>query len=79
MSRLKSWFMLVVGAVALSLLAAAPALAQGSFFSSLSGTVVDSAGLMIPGASVKVKNYRLTALLGDNQSRIIQLVARVRF
>ena len=56
MSRLKSWFMLVVGAVALSLLAAAPALAQGSFFSSLSGTVVDSAGLMIPGASVKVKN-----------------------
>ena len=30
--------------------------AQGSFFTSLSGTVVDSSGLVIPGASVKVKN-----------------------
>lgn len=33
-----------------------PAYAQGSFFSRLSGTVVDSEGLPIPGASVKVKN-----------------------
>src|SRR5262245_38911394 len=32
------------------------AFAQGSFFSSLSGTVVDSAGLVIPGATVLVVN-----------------------
>ncbi len=32
------------------------AFAQGSFFSSLSGTVVDSSGLVIPGATVKVTN-----------------------
>src|SRR6266508_499314 len=30
--------------------------AQGSFFTSLSGTVVDSSGAVIPGADVKVKN-----------------------
>jgi hypothetical protein len=30
--------------------------AQGSFFTSLSGTVVDSQGAVIPGADVKVKN-----------------------
>jgi hypothetical protein len=38
-----------------------PAFAQGSFFSRLSGTVVDAEGLSIPGATVKVKN------LGTNQ------------
>ena len=32
------------------------AFAQGSFFSSLSGTVVDSSGLVIPGATVKIVN-----------------------
>ena len=32
------------------------AFAQGSFFSSLSGTVVDSSGLVIPGATVVVTN-----------------------
>src|SRR5262250_1381003 len=38
-------------------LAAAPAAhAQGSFFTSLSGTVVDTSGGVIPGADVKVKN-----------------------
>ena len=30
--------------------------AQGSFFTSLSGTVVDSSGAVIPGADVKIKN-----------------------
>ncbi|MEO8677521.1 MAG: carboxypeptidase-like regulatory domain-containing protein, partial [Vicinamibacterales bacterium] len=30
--------------------------AQGSFFSSLSGTVVDASGAVIPGATVKVQN-----------------------
>ena len=44
------------GVIAIALLCSVPAWAQGSFFSSLSGTVVDSAGLVIPGASVKVKN-----------------------
>ena len=34
----------------------APAFAQGSIFTTLSGTVVDAEGLPIPGANVKVKN-----------------------
>ena len=33
--------------------------AQGSFFTSLSGTVVDSQGAVIPGANVKIKNLSL--------------------
>src|SRR5438067_11850922 len=37
-------------------LASAPARAQGSFFTSLSGTVVDASGAVIPGADVKIKN-----------------------
>src|SRR5262245_21401578 len=46
------------GVLALLLLASASSLAhaQGSFFSSLSGTVADSTGAMIPGADVKIKN-----------------------
>ena len=43
-------------ALALILAIGAPAYAQGSFFSSLSGTVVDAEGLPIPGANVKIKN-----------------------
>jgi hypothetical protein len=43
-------------ALALILAIGAPAFAQGSIFTTLSGTVVDSSGLAIPGASVKVKN-----------------------
>jgi Carboxypeptidase regulatory-like domain/TonB-dependent Receptor Plug Domain len=44
-------------ATLLLLLASASAgLAQGSFFTSLSGAVVDSQGGVIPGADVKVKN-----------------------
>src|SRR5437016_1582484 len=35
---------------------ASAAHAQGSFFTSLSGTVVDSSGAVIPGADVKIKN-----------------------
>ena len=38
------------------LLGAPMALAQGSFFTSLSGTVVDTSGAVIPGADVKAKN-----------------------
>src|SRR5262245_5608305 len=46
------------GVLALLLLASASSLAhaQGSFFSSLSGTVADSTGAMIPGADVKIRN-----------------------
>src|SRR5438128_10723190 len=46
---------LLVSVVMLGL-ATAPARAQGSFFTSLSGTVVDSSGAVIPGADVKIKN-----------------------
>src|SRR5438132_14334316 len=37
-------------------LACATANAQGSFFSSITGTVVDTSGAVIPGADVRVKN-----------------------
>ena len=43
-------------ALALILAIGAPAFAQGSIFTTLSGTVVDAEGLAIPGANVKVKN-----------------------
>src|SRR6187200_1271108 len=43
-------------ALALILAIGATAYAQGSIFTTLSGTVVDSEGLSIPGANVKVKN-----------------------
>src|SRR5688572_1796189 len=43
-------------AFALSVAIGAPAYAQGSIFSTLSGTVVDTEGLPIPGANVKIKN-----------------------
>ena len=56
MNDLKLKVSALFGVIAIALLCSAPAWAQGSFFSSLSGTVVDSAGLVIPGASVKVKN-----------------------
>ena len=46
---------LVLAAV-LTLLVSAAAYAQGSFFTSLSGTVVDSSGGVIPGANVKIRN-----------------------
>src|SRR5258707_6665365 len=40
----------------LTLGVAALAHAQGSFFSSLTGTVVDTSGGVIPGANVKIRN-----------------------
>jgi hypothetical protein len=43
-------------ALVLGLVAGAAAYAQGTIFSTLSGTVVDAEGLPIPGADVKVKN-----------------------
>ena len=43
-------------ALALMLAIGAPAYAQGSIFTTLSGTVVDSEGLPIPGANVKIRN-----------------------
>ena len=46
----------LLSALMLTLAAAAAASAQGSFFTSLSGAVVDAQGGVIPGADVKVKN-----------------------
>jgi len=56
MSGSKSGLGRVLLSLVLAFGIAVPAFAQGSFFSRLSGTVVDSEGLPIPGASVKVKN-----------------------
>src|SRR5687767_11253876 len=52
------WRFLRRGVLALLIVAAASTLAfaQGSFFSSLSGTVADSSGAVIPGADVKIRN-----------------------
>jgi hypothetical protein len=46
----------LVSTVVLTLLVSTVANGQGSFFTSLSGTVVDSSGGVIPGANVKIKN-----------------------
>jgi Carboxypeptidase regulatory-like domain len=54
MSRLRLLPTVVVTAMLASVSAAA--FAQGSFFTSLSGTVVDSSGAVIPGATVKIRN-----------------------
>jgi hypothetical protein len=56
MSGSKSWTGIVFLALALSVALAAAARAQGSIFTTLSGTVVDAEGLPIPGANVRVKN-----------------------
>src|SRR4051812_32594873 len=48
--------MRLVLAAALTLAVSTAAHAQGSFFTSLSGTVVDSSGGVIPGANVNIKN-----------------------
>src|SRR5689334_1757820 len=46
------WMFAVLGI----LLAPSRSYAQGSVFTSLSGTVVDSSGAVVPGADVKIKN-----------------------
>ena len=51
-SRIRTAFV----ALAMSAALAATAYAQGSIFSTLSGTVVDAEGLPIPGANVKIRN-----------------------
>ncbi len=89
MNGLKLRFGALFLAMAFALLGSAPGYAQGSFFSSLSGTVVDSDGLVIPGASVKVKNngtgseinvvtggdggFNVPSLAGGNYSVIVEL------
>jgi hypothetical protein len=45
----------VSGATAICFLIAWPVLGQ-SFFASLSGTVVDTSGAVIPGVAIRVKN-----------------------
>jgi hypothetical protein len=49
-------FRTLVAALLIAGLTTTLAKAQGSFFTSLSGTVVDSSGAVIPGADVKIKN-----------------------
>jgi len=46
----------ILAALCLVALATGAAFAQGSFFTSLSGIVIDSQGAVIPGADVKIKN-----------------------
>ena len=53
---MKSRLFKIFAAVLVIVGLASAAHAQGSFFTSLSGTVVDSSGGVIPGADVKVKN-----------------------
>jgi hypothetical protein len=53
---MRSSFSRLLLAVLLTALTSTYASAQGSFFTSLSGTVVDSQGAVIPGANVKIKN-----------------------
>ena len=52
--RVRFAWMLLAASLLLSF--APGAYAQGSFFTSLSGTVVDTSGAVIPGANVEVKN-----------------------
>ena len=60
----------VLAALLLVAFTSAGASAQGSFFTSLSGVVVDSSGAVIPGADVKVKNTgtgsEVTAVSGSD-------------
>src|SRR5262245_2113949 len=53
---MKTQRLLVTLITAIVALSAARAFAQGSFLTSLSGTVADSSGAVIPGANVHVKN-----------------------
>src|SRR5262245_47509118 len=46
----------ILAAACLAVLGNLPAYAQGSFFSTLTGVVVDTSGAVIPGATVKVVN-----------------------
>ncbi|HYB93815.1 MAG TPA: carboxypeptidase regulatory-like domain-containing protein [Vicinamibacterales bacterium] len=56
MNRCKSGLKSAIVPLLLILALSEPASAQGSIFSVLSGTVVDTEGLPIPGANVKIKN-----------------------
>ncbi len=60
----------IFAALLLVAFTSAGASAQGSFFTSLSGVVVDSSGAVIPGADVKVKNTgtgsEVTAVSGSD-------------
>src|SRR5437763_3600550 len=53
---LARWIAVVAVVLATVVAASSTAYAQGSFFTSLSGTVVDTSGAVIPGADVKIKN-----------------------
>jgi len=53
---MRSCLLSLLTALGLTVAASGAAFAQGSFFTSLSGTVVDSSGGVIPGADVRIKN-----------------------
>jgi hypothetical protein len=53
---MRSPLLRLLSVIVLSVIAGRAVHAQGSFFTSLSGTVVDTQGAVIPGADVKVKN-----------------------
>ena len=56
MSGMRLRLVALLGVIALGVLGGPSAFAQGSFFSTLSGTVTDTSGAVIPGATVKVHN-----------------------
>src|SRR5207245_10414585 len=51
---MRSCLLSLLTALGLTFAASGAAFAQGSFFTSLSGTVVDSSGGVIPGADVRI-------------------------
>ncbi len=64
----------ILGVTVICLLIARPAPAQ-SFFASISGTVVDSSGAVIPGVEIKIKNSSsgVTRTLTSNQDGYFSL------
>ena len=72
--RLSAWLILVPGLVALAAAAPAPAYAQANF-ASLSGTLVDSSGGVLPGVTVVCKNLRT----GLTQETVTNEVGIFRF
>ena len=67
---LAKWLAAVAIGLATVVAASSAAYAQGSFFTSLSGTVIDPSGAVIPGADVKIKNNgtgeEFTAVTGSD-------------
>lgn len=58
---MKQWWVRVVLTAVIGAISAAPARAQGSATSSITGVVVDVSGGVIPGATITVKSERTGA------------------